>query len=104
MLGLAPRITALHVVVTFLAFGAGWSWPVFTNFGIMRANGDAAGAASGVTQMGIYLGVFLGPLLTGWTIDEFGYFVDVGRGRHVHGDRRSDHLRRARRVRLGRRG
>ena len=23
--------------------------------------------------MGIYLGVFLGPLLTGWTIDEFGY-------------------------------
>ena len=73
MLGLAPRITALHVVVTFLAFGAGWSWPVFTNFGIMRANGDAAGAASGVTQMGIYLGVFLGPLVTGWTIDEFGY-------------------------------
>ena len=39
----------------------------------MRANGDAAGAASGVTQMGIYLGVFLGPLVTGWTIDEFGY-------------------------------
>ena len=33
MLGLAPRITALHVVVTFLAFGAGWSWPVFTNSG-----------------------------------------------------------------------
>ena len=23
--------------------------------------------------MGIYLGVFLGPLVTGWTIDEFGY-------------------------------
>ena len=73
MLGLAPRITALHVAATFLAFGAGWSWPVFTNFGIMRANGDAAGAASGVTQMGIYLGVFAGPLVTGWTIDEFGY-------------------------------
>lgn len=73
MLGLAPRIELVHVLTTFLAFGAGWSWPVFTNFGIMRANGDAAGAASGVTQMGIYLGVFAGPLVTGWTIDEFGY-------------------------------
>lgn len=73
MLGLAPRIEALHVAATFLAFAAGWSWPVFTNFGIMRANGDAAGAASGVTQMGIYLGVFAGPLVTGWTIDEYGY-------------------------------
>jgi predicted MFS family arabinose efflux permease len=73
MLGLAPRIEALHVASTFLAFAAGWSWPVFTNFGIMRANGDAAGAASGITQMGIYLGVFAGPLVTGWTIDEYGY-------------------------------
>ena len=73
MLGLAPRIEWLHVASTFLAFAAGWSWPVFTNFGIMRANGDAAGAASGVTQMGIYLGVFAGPLVTGWTIDEYGY-------------------------------
>ncbi len=73
MLGLAPRVEWLHVVSTFLAFAAGWSWPVFTNFGIMRANGDAAGAASGITQMGIYLGVFAGPLVTGWTIDEFGY-------------------------------
>lgn len=73
MVGLAPRIEVLHVAATFLAFGAGWSWPVFTNFGIMRANGDAAGAASGVTQMGVYLGVFAGPLVTGWTIDEYGY-------------------------------
>ena len=23
--------------------------------------------------MGIYLGVFAGPLVTGWTIDEYGY-------------------------------
>lgn len=73
MLGLAPRVPGLHVAATFLAFGAGWAWPVFTNFGIMRANGDAAGAASGVTQMGIYLGVFAGPLVTGWTIDEYGF-------------------------------
>ena len=75
MIGLASRTEAVHVAATFLAFGAGWAWPVFTNFGIMRANGDAAGAASGITQMGIYLGVFAGPLVTGWTIDEWGFSV-----------------------------
>lgn len=73
MLGLATGDVAIHVAATFLAFGAGWVWPVFTNFGIMRTNGDAAGAASGVTQMGIYLGVFAGPLVTGWMIDEHGF-------------------------------
>ena len=73
MLGLAKGTAGIHVLSTFLAFGAGWVWPVFTNFGIMRANGDASGAASGVTQMGIYLGVFAGPLATGWMIDEHGF-------------------------------
>lgn len=73
MLGLTSRTETGHVLATLVAFGAGWAWPVFTNFGIMRANGDAAGAASGITQMGIYLGVFAGPLVTGWTIDEWGY-------------------------------
>lgn len=73
MIGLASRTETVHIAATFLAFGAGWAWPVFTNFGIMRANGDAAGAASGITQMGIYFGVFAGPLVTGWTIDEWGY-------------------------------
>ena len=72
-LGLAYGSAGLHIASTFLAFGAGWAWPVFTNFGIMRANGDAAGSASGVTQMGIYLGVFAGPLTTGWMIDEHGF-------------------------------
>ena len=72
-LGLAAGGAGVHVASTLLAFGAGWAWPVFTNFGIMRANGDAAGAASGVTQMGIYLGVFAGPLTTGWMIDEYGF-------------------------------
>lgn len=73
MVGLSTGVTGIHVAATFLAFGAGWAWPVFTNFGIMRANGDAAGAASGITQMGIYLGVFAGPLVTGWMIDEHGF-------------------------------
>ena len=72
MLGLAPRIEWLHVASTFLAFAAGWSWPVFTNFGIMRANGGAAGAASGVTRRWASTGCLPGRV-TGWTVDEYGY-------------------------------
>ena len=70
---LALRSPGIHVAAMLLAFGAGWIWPVFTNFGIVRANPQAAGAATGVTQMGIYVGVFVGPLSTGWIIEHSGY-------------------------------
>ena len=70
---LALRSPGFHVAAMLLAFGGGWIWPVFTNFGIVRANPEAAGAATGVTQMGIYVGVFAGPLFTGWLIEHSGY-------------------------------
>ena len=72
---LALRSPGLHVAAMLLAFGGGWIWPVFTNFGIVRANPEAAGAATGITQMGIYVGVFFGPLFTGWLIENHGYPV-----------------------------
>lgn len=58
---------------TVVAFGCGWVWPVFTNFGVVRANREAAASASGVTQTGVYLGVFSGPLLSGFLIERFDY-------------------------------
>jgi len=67
------RGAMLHVGATLVAFAFGWVWPVFTNFGVMRTNGRASGAASGVTQMGVYLGVFVAPLATGWLIDHYGF-------------------------------
>ena len=70
---LAVRSPGTHIAATLMAFGAGWIWPVFTNFGVVRANPQAAGAATGVTQMGVYVGVFVGPLLTGWLIEYSGY-------------------------------
>ncbi len=70
---LALRSPGTHVAAMLVAFGAGWIWPVFTNFGIVRANPQAAGAATGVTQMGVYVGVFVGPVLTGWLIEYSGY-------------------------------
>lgn len=75
MLLLGIRSSWTHVFATLLAFGGGWIWPVFTNFGIVRKNPDAAGAATGVTQMGVYLGVFSAPLITGWLIEAHGYGV-----------------------------
>ena len=73
MAALALRSPATHVAAMLLSFGCGWIWPVFTNYGIVRANPRAAGTATGVTQMGIYVGVFVGPLVTGWLIEHSGY-------------------------------
>ena len=71
LLGL--RSPGWHVVATLVAFGAGWVWPIFTNYGVVRANPEAAAAATGVTQTGVYIGVFVAPLATGWIIETSGY-------------------------------
>ena len=73
MAALALRSPATHVAAMLLAFGGGWIWPVFTNYGIVRTNPRAAGTATGITQMGVYVGVFAGPLATGWLIEHQGY-------------------------------
>ena len=73
MAGLALRSPATHVAAMLLSFGCGWIWPVFTNYGIVRANPRAAGSATGITQMGVYVGVFVGPLVTGWLIEHSDY-------------------------------
>lgn len=72
---LAISTPLVAVLATILAFGAGWVWPVFTNFGIVNANREAAAAASGITQTGVYIGVFAGPLLSGILIEAVGYSV-----------------------------
>lgn len=70
---LSLRSPTAHVLATLLAFVGGWTWPVFTNFGIVRANPGAAASATGITQMGVYLGVFSAPLVTGMLIEQYGY-------------------------------
>ncbi len=73
MVLLGMRNEGVHIAATVLAFAGGWIWPVFTNFGIVRTNEAAAGAATGITQMGVYLGVFSAPLITGVLIESVGY-------------------------------
>lgn len=70
---LAPRNSGSQLVAVVLAFGAGWAWPALFNFGVVRANPGAAGPATGITQTGVYVGVFSGPVLMGWLVDHWGY-------------------------------
>ncbi len=70
---LSPRSITTTLIASVLAFVGGWTWPVLTNFGIVRANAAAAGAATGITQTGVYVGVFTSPLVTGWLIERFSY-------------------------------
>ncbi len=72
---LAPRVTWTHAIAVVTAFGAGWAWPALFNFAIVRANPGAAATATGVTQTGVYIGVFTGPLLMGILVDVWGYPV-----------------------------
>ena len=70
---LGVRAEAVHVVATLVAFGGGWIWPAFTNFAVVRRNAESAAAATGVTQTGVYIGVFSAPLVTGALIEWKGY-------------------------------
>jgi MFS family permease len=54
------------VLVTPLAFGAGWGWPGLFNLAVVLANPDAPAAATGITQSGTYLGAMAGPVVFGW--------------------------------------
>lgn len=74
-LALAPRSEWSHVLAVLVAFGAGWSWPGLFNYGIVRTNLAAASSATGVTQTGVYVGVFVGPILMGFLVDRWGYGV-----------------------------
>ena len=70
---LSFRVAPLHAIATVLVFSGGWLWPVYTNFAIVNANPRSAGAATGMTQMGVYVGVFSAPVITGQIIDASGY-------------------------------
>ena len=72
-IGLTSRSASFHIIATVIAFSGGWIWPVFLNFGVVRANEGNAASATGVTQTGVYLGVFIAPLTAGAIIERSGY-------------------------------
>ena len=70
---LASDSTGLFVAGTIIAFSLGWGWPGLFNLAVVDHNRDAPGAATGVTQTGIYLGAAGGPAAYGLLSSELGY-------------------------------
>ena len=55
------------------AFALGWGWPGLFNLAVVDLNREAPGAATGVTQTGIYVGAAAGPAAYGLVSAEYGY-------------------------------
>jgi MFS family permease len=55
----------LLIAGTLLAFAAGWGWSGLLTFVVVRANREAAAAATGITHTGTYVGAAVGPPLVG---------------------------------------
>lgn len=72
---LGIRAEWAQIAAAFVAFGAGWAWPALYNYGIVRTNKQAASTATGITQTGVYIGVFSGPVVMGLLVDRWGYGV-----------------------------
>ncbi len=48
-----------------LGFGLGWAWPGLMNLAVVQLNPDSPASATAITQMGIYAGAFVGPVVLG---------------------------------------
>jgi predicted MFS family arabinose efflux permease len=64
---------APFVAGTFVAFALGWGWPGLFNLAVVDLNRNAPGAATGVTQTGIYAGAAGGPAAYGLLYPAIGY-------------------------------
>ena len=70
---LASDSSGLFVAGAVIAFAIGWGWPGLFNLAVVDLNREAPGAATGVTQTGIYVGAAAGPLAYGLLSTEIGY-------------------------------
>jgi predicted MFS family arabinose efflux permease len=70
---LATGEAVLFVFGVFAAFALGWGWPGLFNLAVVDLNRGSPGAATGVTQTGIYVGAAAGPAAYGLMSEEFGY-------------------------------
>ncbi len=72
-LALASGIRFLLVPAVLVAFGAGWGFNGLFNLAIVRAYAHAPARATGITQVGAYLGGMSGPLVFGLLVDRADY-------------------------------
>lgn len=62
---MATDAPVLFVVGLMAANAFGWGWPGLIHLAVARRFPESTAAASGVTQTGVSLGLFLGPILIG---------------------------------------
>jgi MFS family permease len=74
LFGLAPS-TLTRLIGTVAAFGAGWGWNGLFVFAVVRGNRQAPAAATGITQLGVYVGGVVGPLVFGLIVQHLSYYL-----------------------------
>jgi predicted MFS family arabinose efflux permease len=70
---LAVGEPAPFVAGAFVAFAFGWGWPGLFNLAVVDLYREAPGAATGISQTGIYVGAAFGPVAYGLLSSEIGY-------------------------------
>jgi MFS family permease len=76
--GLGMLVLAIDAPITYVlapipAFAFGWAWPGLFNLSVVRNNPSAPAAATGISQVGVFIGAALGPALGGLIIDNGSY-------------------------------
>ncbi len=70
---LRPATGLAFGVLVVLAFVTAWGWTGLMTFTVVNANTSTVAASSAIMQAGIFLGAGLGPILLGWTIDQYSF-------------------------------
>ena len=70
---LAVDVPLTYVIAPIPAFAFGWAWPGLFNLSVVRNNPSAPAAATGISQVGVFVGAALGPALGGIIIDNGSY-------------------------------
>jgi len=77
-LALASGNIAALVPGVIVAYAAGWGWNGLFNLAVVRSHPHSPARATGLTQMGTYVGGATGPLLFGVLVDHGGYALAWG--------------------------
>ena len=75
---LAVGQPAPFVAGVFVAFALGWGWPGLFNLAVVDLHREEPGAATGISQSGIYVGAAIGPAAYGLLSSAIGYAAAWG--------------------------
>ncbi|MHA7154751.1 MFS transporter [Arthrobacter sp. TMN-50] len=71
LIGMASGHPVAYGIGCVIAFGLGWGWNGLAHFVVSRASHPHTTRATGITQIGTYLGATLGPLVFGLIFTHF---------------------------------